>query len=81
MTEQLLMALGIAEADVQRTLTIFRQHDEQMLKDQHAFYDDEGQMIQTVLQAAMELDSLFRSDQVSQRNAREQAEKAEGKDA
>jgi glutathione-regulated potassium-efflux system ancillary protein KefC len=62
MTEQLLKALGMEEQDVQRTIEIFREYDEQMLKDQHAFYDDEGQLIQTGIQAAAELETLFRTD-------------------
>lgn len=62
MTEQLLKALGMEQQDVQRTIEIFREYDEQMLKDQHAFYDDEGQLIQTGIQAAAELETLFRTD-------------------
>lgn len=65
MTEQLLLTLGMTPADVSRTIAIFRDHDERTLQDQHAIYDDEGQMIQTVLQAAAELDALFRADRAS----------------
>ena len=76
MTQELLLALGLEGDDVRRTMSIFRDHDEQMLIDQHAFYDDEGQMIQTVRQAATELESLFRTDQESRRQAREEADRA-----
>jgi glutathione-regulated potassium-efflux system protein KefB len=69
------------ETDVESTLTIFRRHDEKMLADQHAFYDDEGQMIQTARQAATELESLFHTDQESRRQAREEAEQVVAKDA
>jgi glutathione-regulated potassium-efflux system protein KefB len=69
MTEALLRELGMSEADVQRTVAIFRDHDERMLKDQHAYYDDEGQLIQTALQAAAELDTLFRTDRESRTEA------------
>jgi glutathione-regulated potassium-efflux system protein KefB len=62
MTKQLLAEVGMGKAEVERTLTIFREHDERMLHDQHAYYDDEGQLIQTSLQAAAELDTLFRTD-------------------
>lgn len=65
MTEQLLISLGMQPADVARTMAIFRDHDERMLIDQHAFYDDEGQLIQTSLQAATELESLIRADRES----------------
>jgi glutathione-regulated potassium-efflux system protein KefB len=81
MTGQLLTALGMEETDVESTLTIFRRHDEKMLADQHAFYDDEGQMIQTARQAATELESLFHTDQESRRQAREEAEQVVAKDA
>lgn len=69
MTEQLLRKLGMSQADVERTITIFRNHDEQMLRDQHAYYDDEGQLIQTGLQAAAELESLFRTDKERESDA------------
>jgi glutathione-regulated potassium-efflux system protein KefB len=81
MTGQLLTALGMDETDIESTLAIFRRHDEKMLVDQHAFYDDEGQMIQTARQAATELESLFHTDQESRRQAREEAEQAVAKDA
>jgi glutathione-regulated potassium-efflux system protein KefB len=80
MTQELLLALGLEGDDVRRTMSIFRDHDEQMLIDQHAFYDDEGQMIQTVRQAATELESLFRTDQESRRQAREEADRAAARD-
>ena len=72
MTAQLLTELGMEKTVVDRTMTIFREHDEQTLLDQHAFSDDEGQMIQTVKQAAVELESLFRTDQENRdRDAKE----------
>jgi glutathione-regulated potassium-efflux system protein KefB len=80
LTQELLLALGLEGDDVRRTMSIFRDHDEQMLIDQHAFYDDEGQMIQTVRQAATELESLFRTDQESRRQAREEADRAAARD-
>ncbi len=67
MTEELLKALGMDEHDVRRTIEIFREYDEKMLRDQHAFYDDEGQLIQTVIQAAAELETLFHIDREAQR--------------
>ncbi len=72
MTEELLKALGMDEQDVKRAIEIFREYDERMLKDQHAFYDDEGQLIQTVIQAAADLESLFHTDQEIHRPTNEE---------
>lgn len=71
MTEELLEALGMDEHDVRRTIEIFREYDEKMLQDQHAFYDDEGQLIQTAIQAAAELETLFQTDREAQRRSSE----------
>lgn len=71
MTEELLKALGMDAQDVKRTIEIFREYDERMLEDQHAFYDDEGQLIQTVIQAAAELETLFHTDREAHRRATE----------
>jgi hypothetical protein len=41
---------------------LFRGHDEQWLRDSHAFYEDERQLIQSGQQVANELAGLFESD-------------------
>lgn len=62
LTELVLKGVGFNDADARRTVSTFREHDEQMLIDQHAFFEDEGQLIQTSAQAAEELKSLFEAD-------------------
>ncbi|HEX6842801.1 MAG TPA: NAD-binding protein, partial [Stellaceae bacterium] len=62
LTEQVLQELGIEPEDSKRTLAVFEEHDERTLIDQHGYYDDEKQMIQTSKQAAVELRRLLEAD-------------------
>lgn len=62
MTEQVLEELGMAADDIERTLSMFREQDERTLVEQHEFYHDETQVIQTTKQAAEELRSLLEAD-------------------
>jgi monovalent cation:proton antiporter-2 (CPA2) family protein len=60
--ELVLLGLDFNEEDARRTVEAFRERDEQMLIAQHAFYDDEKQVVQTAAQVAAELKSLFEAD-------------------
>ncbi len=62
LTEQVLEELGIDREDVRRTISVFQEHDERTLIDQHGYYKDEKQMIQTGKQAAAELQRLLEAD-------------------
>jgi glutathione-regulated potassium-efflux system protein KefB len=62
MTEQILEELGLDADDIERTIAMFREHDERTLIDQHDIYRDEKQMIQTTKQATDELRDLFEAD-------------------
>jgi glutathione-regulated potassium-efflux system ancillary protein KefC len=62
LTEQVLAELGIEPDDAKRTIAVFEEHDERTLVDQHGYYDDEKQMIQTSKQAAVELRRLLEAD-------------------
>ncbi len=62
MARAVLQGLGIAEAEARRTVAMFREYDEALLLRQHAIYQDETALIQSVRQAAEELKSLFESD-------------------
>ncbi|WP_158915516.1 monovalent cation:proton antiporter-2 (CPA2) family protein [Caulobacter sp. S45] len=62
LTELVLRSLDFSEAEARRTVATFRERDEQMLINQHAFYDDEKQLMQTATQAADELRALFEAD-------------------
>jgi voltage-gated potassium channel Kch len=62
LSELVLLGLDFGEEDARRTVQAFRQRDEQMLVDQHAFYEDEKQVVQTAAQVTAELSSLFEAD-------------------
>jgi len=62
MTELLLLELGLKAEEARRTVRAFRQHDEQVLLDQHDVYRDEAKLIQTSAEAAEELRRLFEAD-------------------
>lgn len=66
LTEDILAELGVSPEDVQRTITMFRDHDERTLIEQHDFFEDEKQVIQTSKQAAAELMGLLEADQSEQ---------------
>jgi monovalent cation:proton antiporter-2 (CPA2) family protein len=62
LSELVLLGLDFDQDDARHTVAAFRERDEQMLIDQHAFYDDETKVIQTAAQVASELKSLFEAD-------------------
>ncbi len=62
MGREVLCGLGVARAEGERTVRMFREYDEALLKRQHAIYHDETALIQSAKQAADELKSLFESD-------------------
>ena len=57
-----LVELGIDTAAAERAVALFRDHDEKTLRETHAIYRDEKQMIQSQQQAMDELASLFEAD-------------------
>ncbi len=76
LAEQVLGGLGLDKAEVAASIAKFREYDEATLIRQHAIYHDETQMIQSVKDAAEELQSLFEADIASQNNKAEQREQA-----
>jgi len=62
LAEQTLLALDLPPAAARHAVAVFQAHDEKLLRDTHAIYRDERQLIQTVQDAAAELDSLFEAD-------------------
>jgi monovalent cation:proton antiporter-2 (CPA2) family protein len=62
LSEEVLRGLDFSEAEARRTVAAFRERDEQMLIDQHAYFNDESQVVQTSAQVAEELRSLFEAD-------------------
>ena len=57
-----LTTLGIGDEAAERAVALFRDRDEKTLRESHAVYRDEKQLIQSQQQAAEELASLFAAD-------------------
>jgi CPA2 family monovalent cation:H+ antiporter-2/glutathione-regulated potassium-efflux system protein KefB len=62
MAEAALTALGHPPDRARREVSLFRDHDEQLLLEQRAFRDDETRMIQSTREAADELAALLEAD-------------------
>ncbi|MGH8615745.1 MAG: monovalent cation:proton antiporter-2 (CPA2) family protein [Gammaproteobacteria bacterium] len=62
MAREVLCGLGVARAEGERTVRMFRDYDQALLQRQHAIYHDETALIQSAKQAVDELRSLFESD-------------------
>jgi monovalent cation:proton antiporter-2 (CPA2) family protein len=62
LSEMVLEALDVPTEQASRAVALFREHDERNLIATHAIYRDEGQMIQSLQQAAQELEQLFEAD-------------------
>ncbi len=65
LTELTLMALGVAEAEAQHAVELFREFDEKNLVESHAYYEDERRLMQNAREQADELTGLFEADQRS----------------
>lgn len=63
MAEDSLIELGISREEAERSVALFREHDERTLQETHAIYRDEQQLIQSTQQATEELMALFEADQ------------------
>ncbi len=62
MSEQVLTDIGFESNEVKRLITMFREKDEQLIREQHAVQHDEEQLIQTSLDTGRELELLLRND-------------------
>ena len=62
LAKQVLIALDIPAWDAETAVSRFQVHDEKNLARQHAVYHDETQLIQTVKDAARELEGLLEQD-------------------
>jgi glutathione-regulated potassium-efflux system ancillary protein KefC/glutathione-regulated potassium-efflux system protein KefB len=63
MSEQVLADLGLEKQEITRIVAMFRDKDEQLIREQHAIQHDEAQLIQTAIDTGRELELLLRSDQ------------------
>ena len=66
MSRRVLQGLGLGEEQIAARLRRFREHDEQVLVEQHKVYDDEAAVFQTARQARAELETLFEADHLEQ---------------
>jgi CPA2 family monovalent cation:H+ antiporter-2/glutathione-regulated potassium-efflux system protein KefB len=63
MAEESLTALGVSPSEAARSVALFREHDERNLRETHAIYRDEKQLIQSTKDATDELMAVFEADQ------------------
>jgi monovalent cation:proton antiporter-2 (CPA2) family protein len=62
LSEAILKGLGFPPDVAEQTVNMFRDHDEALLKRQHAIYQDESALIESVNKSRAELQELFESD-------------------
>ncbi|WP_319784241.1 monovalent cation:proton antiporter-2 (CPA2) family protein [Oceanisphaera sp. IT1-181] len=62
MCRRVMQGLGLKEEQIEARLHRFREHDEQLLIEQHKVYDDEAALFQSARQARAELETLFEAD-------------------
>jgi voltage-gated potassium channel Kch len=62
MGTRVLVALGTPETIAKQRVERFREHDEALLRTQHAVYDDEAALVQTSQEARKDLEQLFAAD-------------------
>jgi glutathione-regulated potassium-efflux system ancillary protein KefC/glutathione-regulated potassium-efflux system protein KefB len=62
LAKDILRGLGVTFLEAERTVNMFREHDEALLKRQHAIYMDERALIESVLKSREELHDLFEAD-------------------
>jgi glutathione-regulated potassium-efflux system protein KefB len=76
MSRRTLMGLGLSQSQADARIRRFKSHDEQVLKAQHAVYDDAAKVPQTAQEARDELTRLFQSDNREEVAARKATPKA-----
>jgi glutathione-regulated potassium-efflux system ancillary protein KefC/glutathione-regulated potassium-efflux system protein KefB len=62
MSQAVLGALGFSQQDSDKVAVSFKDRDERLLLEQHAFHDSEERLIQSARDTAAELDELLRND-------------------
>lgn len=62
MSEQALKELGREEQDARHIVSVFRERDARLIREQHAVQHDEAKLIQSSKDTARELESLLTSD-------------------
>jgi len=77
LAEEVLCSLGLARSDVVSSIEKFKTYDEENLIKQHAIHHDELKLIQSVKDAAMELQDLFEADMASQKHTGQERQTTE----
>jgi monovalent cation:proton antiporter-2 (CPA2) family protein len=62
LSEMILEKIDIPVDQAERAIALFLSHDERILKETYAIFDDEQRVIQTIQEATQELADLFESD-------------------
>ena len=62
LARDVLVGLGHSMADADETVHRFREHDDELLQQQHKIYNDEAQLIAAAKEGAQELEQLFEQD-------------------
>ena len=62
LSTEILKGLGMSSDEAEHTVDLFRKHDEALLQRQHAIYQDENALIESVVKSRAELQTLFESD-------------------
>jgi voltage-gated potassium channel Kch len=62
LSEQVLAGLGMEEQEASRIVSMFREKDEQLIREQHAIQHDEEQLIQTSIDTGREFEQLLKND-------------------
>jgi glutathione-regulated potassium-efflux system protein KefB len=65
LAQKILVALGLGAERAESSIRRFRDYDEQLMKRQHAIYQDEAQLMESVKESMRELEDLFESDAVA----------------
>ncbi len=74
LARQTLVELGYDPARARRSVELFKEYDEKLLKRQQAFYHDEDSLIASNKEAMQELEDLFESDEKALRQQMAEAE-------
>lgn len=62
LTRNLLQQFGVEAAEADKIVDTFAEHDEDLLRRQHAIRQDESKLMQSAQEAAAELETLLRAD-------------------
>jgi voltage-gated potassium channel Kch len=66
LAQGVLVGLGMERTDAERTAERFREHEQALIRRQHAVHHDEEKLIATAKEAAAELERVFEQDTAAQ---------------